>query len=163
MTIPSVDYSADFAAFWREHFPGAPCKPVPRSPEDLSLTERMALSSYKNGILAQNLFGASGRGSAPLPADTQARLSQGQLKPEDAPHLRRAGLEHYAQQCEAIGQRAMDQRLVDYVVAEAKANEAERQRNAAWNNASYMDRLAMSGGPSPQAVASAKAAWGISE
>ena len=62
-----------------------------------------------------------------------------------------------------MGQRAMDQRLVDYVVAEAKANEAERQRNAAWNNASLMERLAMSGGPSPQAVASAKASWGISE
>ena len=143
MTIPSVDYSADFAAFWQKHFPGTPCKPVPRSPEDLSLTERMTLTA-ENPILAQNLFGNSGRGSAPLPADTQNRLNQGQL-----------------QQCEAMGQRAMDQRLVDYVVAEAKANEAERQRNAAWNNASYLERLAMSGGPSPQAVAQARAAWGI--
>ena len=160
MIIPSVDYSADFAAFWQKHFPGTPCKPVPRSPEDLSLTERMTLTA-ENPILAQNLFGNSGRGSAPLPADTQNRLNQGQLQAEDAPHLRRAGLEHYAQQCEAMGQRAMDQRLADYVVAESKANEAERQRNAAWNNASYMERLAMSGGPSPQAIAQARAAWGI--
>ena len=161
MTIPSVDYSAEFASWWQSAFPGTQCPPVPKSPNDLGMTQRMALTA-DNPILAQNLFGNSGRGSVPLPADTQARLNQGQLQPQDAPHLRAAGLEHYAQQVELMGQRAIDQRLVDQTIASQKSYEQERQRSAAWSEAGLLARLGHTP-VDPQVAARFRKQWGISE
>jgi hypothetical protein len=50
---------------------------------------------------------------------------------------------------------------VDATQASAAAAQQELQQSAIWNNASFMERLALSGGPSPQAVAQARRMWGI--
>ena len=160
MNIPSVDHSAEFAAWWQAAFPGTQCPPVPKKESDLGMTQRMALTA-DNPILAQNLFGNSGRGSAPLPADTQARLNQGQLQPQDAPHLRAAGLEHYARQCEQLAQRQFDQRLVDQTVASQQSYEQARQRSEAWSQAGLLERLGHTP-VDPQVAARFRQQWGIS-
>ena len=161
MNIPSVDYSAEFASWWQSAFPGTQCPPVPKKASDLGMTQRMALTA-DNPTLAQNLFGNSGRGSVPLPADTQARLNQGQLQPQDAPHLRAAGLEHYAQQVESMGQRAIDQRMVDQTLASQQAYQAERRHYEDWSNMSLLERL-LNTPVDPAVVARNRKQWGISE
>jgi hypothetical protein len=96
-----------------------------------------------------------------MPADTITRRANGQLEARDIPHLRQAGLEFEAQQLEVQTQRQQDQRLAEQAMASRQAAEAERTRSAAWNNANFMERLAMSGGPSAEAIAQARQMWGI--
>jgi hypothetical protein len=158
--IASLDHTAAFANWWASSFPGTPCPPVPKRPDELGLTARLALSS-ENPALYQNLFGNSGQGAGAMPADTITRRANGQLEARDIPHLRAAGLEFEAQQLEQAVQRQMDQRLVDQTLASRQAAEAEMERSAQWAGASMMERLAMSGGPSAQAVAHARQMWGI--
>ena len=158
--IASLDHTAAFANWWANSFPGMPCPPVPKRPDELGLTARMALSA-ENPALYQNLFGNAGQGTGAMPADTITRRANGQLEARDIPHLRAAGLEFEAQQLEQAVQRQMDQRLVDQTLASRQAADAERARSAQWANASFGERLAMSGGPSPQAVAHARQMWGI--
>ena len=97
----------------------------------------------------------------PMPADTVARRNSDQLQESDIPHLRAAGLEWEAQQLANRVQRQQDQRLVDVSRAEAEASKAQKERYAAWSNATFLERLAMSGGPSPEAIAQAREQWGI--
>ena len=161
MNIPSVDYSAEFASWWQSAFPGTQCPPVPKKPSDLGMTQRMALTA-DNPILAQNLFGNGGRGSAPLPADTQARLNQGQLQPQDAPHLRAAGLEYEAQRVEQFAQAAIDQRIADQAMQSQQAYAAERQHSQDWSNMSLLERM-LNTPIDPAVAARNRQRWGISE
>ena len=133
---------------------------LPKKPQDLNITARMTLQSDNPGLY-QNLFGNGGLGSAPMPADTVARRNSDQLQESDIPHLRAAGLEWEAQQLANRVQRQQDQRLVDVPRAEAEASKAQKERYAAWSNASFLERSAMSGGPSPEAIAQAREQWGI--
>ena len=156
----TLDHTAAFAHWWAHNFPGTPCPPMPKRPEDLGMTARMALSADAPELY-QNLFGNSGQGSGAMPADTITRRANGQLEARDIPHLRAAGLEFEAQQLEQQVQRQQDQRLVEQTLASRQAAEAEMARSAIWSDANYMERLAMSGGPSPEAIAQARQMWGI--
>jgi hypothetical protein len=158
--IETTNYTGAFANWWAATFDGIPCPPLPKKPDDLGITQRLAMAET-NPVLFQNLFGNSGLGSSTMPADTVTRRANGQLEPRDIPHLRAAGLEWEAQQLEQLAQRQQDQRLVDATRASAAAAQQELQQSAVWNNASFMERLALSGGPSPQAVAQARRMWGI--
>ena len=157
--IASLDHTAAFANWWANSFPGTPCPPVPKRPDELGLTARLALSA-ENPALFQNLFGNSGQGAGAMPADTITRRANGQLEARDISHLREAGLEFEAQQLEQAVQRQMDQRLVNQTLASRQAAEAEMTRSAQWAGASMMERVAMSP-PTPQAIAAARAQWGI--
>ena len=97
-----------------------------------------------------------------LPADVLLRLNTNSLEPQDAPSLRAANLEHLAQKCEQLGQQQQDQRLVDSVTAGRKQYLEEKKSFDAWGKASFGERLAAAP-PTPQSVAAAKKAWGISE
>ena len=155
-----IDHTYEFATWWNREFPQEQCPPLPKKPDELNLTARMALSA-ENPALFQNLFGSGGLGSVPMPADTVARRNSNQLQASDIPHLRAAGLEWEAQKVAVGIQRAQDQRLADQARAEAAASQEQKAFYAQWNNASFSERLAMSGGPSPEAIAQAREMWGI--
>ena len=100
-----IDYNEAFATWHATAFPSDACPVLPQKQEDLPIHKRMALAN-ENPILFQNLF----RGGA-LPADVQTRLTNNQLIPRDAKALRDAGYEHYAQECEKLGERVKDAQL----------------------------------------------------
>ena len=156
--MSAFDHTVDFANWWTRTFPGTQCPAVPKTPEDLGLSARMALESDAP-ILFQNLFGS--HGSKNLPADTVMRRNSGQLQESDIPFLRAAGLHYEAAQVGQQVQRQQDQRLADQAAAEAAASKEQRAFYQQWNNASFGERLAMSGGPSPEAIAQAREMWGI--
>ena len=157
----NLDHTENFVKFWKSEFPNVLCPPLPKSPSDLSLGARLVLENWDEGRLHQNLFGNSGRGQN-LPADVLLRLNTNSLEPQDAPSLRAANLEHLAQKCEQLGQQQQDQRLVDSVTAGRKQYLEEKKSFDAWGKASFGERLAAAP-PTPQSVAAAKKAWGISE
>jgi len=158
--MPTFDFTADFANWWSRNFPGTQCPALPKKPGDLSLSALMLLEQ-DNPALHQNLFGNGGLGSAPMPADTVMRRNNGQLQESDIPHLRAAGLHYEAAQVGQQVQRQQDQRLADHAAAEAAANKEQKAYYQRWNNASIGERLAMSGGPTPEAIAQAREMWGI--
>jgi hypothetical protein len=162
LLMPTFDFTADFANWWGNNFPNSQCPALPKKPADLPLSALMLLEQ-DNPALHQNLFGNGGMGSAPMPADTVARRNSGQLQESDIPFLRASGLHYEAAQVAQQAQRQQDQRLVDVARAEAAASKEQRQFSEAWNNASFGERLAMSGGPSPEAIAQAREAWGITQ
>ena len=98
-----------------------------------------------------------------MPADTVARRNSGQLQEIDIPFLRASGLHYEAAQVAQQSQRQQDQRLVDVARAEAAASKEQKAFYQQWGNASFGERLAMSGGPSPEAIAQAREAWGITQ
>ena len=158
--MPTFDFTADFANWWGNNFPASQCPALPKKPDDLNMSARMLLEG-DNPALYQNLFGNGGEGATPMPADTVARRNSGQLQESDIPFLRASGLHYEAAQVAQQAQRQQDQRLVDVARAEAAASKEQRQFSEAWNNASFGERLAMSGGPSPEAIAQAREMWGI--
>ena len=136
------------------------CPALAKKPADLPLSALMLLEQ-DNHALHLNLFGNGGVGSTSMPADTVARRNSGQLQESDIPFLRASGLHYDAAQVAQQSQRQQDQRLVDVASTEAAANEEQKAFSQAWNNADLGKRLAMSGGPSPQAIAQARAMWGV--
>ena len=49
-------YAKEFARFYTRSFPNMPCKPVPKSINDLNFTEKTVLQDWEGGVLYQNLF-----------------------------------------------------------------------------------------------------------
>ena len=150
-----------FVEFYQDCFPNSAVPPLPTTPEDLPLTPRLALQGDKNGLLYQNLFGRSGQGVG-LPGDVQLRLQRNELLPQDAAALRAANLPHYAQQCEDLGDAIEKQQVIDETAKLQEINAAKAAKVKAWSEMDAMSRMAANP-PSPQAVAQARAAWGISE
>ena len=150
-----------FVEFYQDCFPNSAVPPLPTTPEDLPLTPRLALQGYKNGLLYQNLFGRSGQGVG-LPGDVQLRLQRNELLPQDAAALRAANLPYYAQQCEDLGDAIEKQQVIDETAKLQEINAAKAAKVKAWSEMDAMSRMAANP-PSPQAVAQARAAWGISE
>ena len=72
--MSAFDHTVDFANWWTRTFPGTQCPAVPKKPEQLGLSARMALEQ-DNPSLFQNLFG--GLGSTNLPADAVMRRNSG--------------------------------------------------------------------------------------
>lgn len=128
----------------------------------MGLTAEIALQS-DNPALFQNLFSNGGLGSGSMPADTVARRNSGQLLPQDIPHLRAAGLEWEAQQVQQLDQRQQDQRAADDLLALQKRNRQNDLAVQARASETSHDRWArmLSKPPSPQAIAAARSAWGI--
>ena len=158
--MPAFDYTVDFANWWSRTFPAVQCPVLPNSPEQLSLSARMALEQ-DNPILFQNLFGALG--STNLPADTVARRNSGQLLAQDIPHLRAAGLAGEAEQLQQQTQLQQDQRAADDLVLMQKRNRHNDMAVQTRIAETSHDRWArmLSNPPSPESIAAAKAAWGI--
>ena len=161
MTFEKLDHTESFLNFFKVNFPNEQVPPCPKQPSDLNMTVRMALSSWDQGKLYQNLFSNSGAPSAPLPADTAVRLTNNALEAQDASALRNANLEHFAQQCEALGEQQRDDRFISQAEIGRREFVEAQKRVAIWNDASFGERLGMSP-PSDKAVAQARQQWGIS-
>ena len=158
----NIDHTADFAKWWSQTFPGTQCPPLPKKKGELGLTAEIALQS-DNHTLFQNLFGNGVLGSVSMPADTVARRNSGQLLSQDIPHLRAAGLEWEARELDQRVQRQMDQRVADDFLTLQKRNRQSDQAVQERISETNHDRWArmLSNPPSPQAIAQARAAWGI--
>ena len=158
----NIDHTADFAKWWSQTFPGTQCPPLPKKKGELGLTAEIALQS-DNPALFQNLFGNGGLGSGSMPADTVTRRNSGQLLPQDIPHLRAAGLEWEAQQVQQLNQRQQDQRAADdFLTLQKRNRQSDRavQERISETSPDWWARM-LSNPPSPQAIAAARAAWGI--
>jgi len=152
-----IDHTVDFANWWTRTFPGTQCPALPKKPEQLGLSARMALEQ-DNPILFQNLFG--GHGSTNLPADTVMRRNSGQLQGSDIPHLRAAGLEYEAQQLEQQTQRQMDQRMADQALSSRENYNEAMARSKAWSDSGILARMGHT--PlDPQVIAENRRKWGI--
>ena len=136
--MSAFDHTVDFANWWTRTFPGTQCPPVPKKPEQLGLSARMALESTAP-ILFQNLFGS--HGSTNLPADTVMRRNSGQLQGSDVPHLRAAGLEAEAQQLEQRVQQQMDQRMADQALSSRENYKEAMARSKAWSDSGILARM----------------------
>ena len=155
--MSAFDHTVDFANWWTRTFPGTQCPAVPKNPEQLGLSARMALE-LDNPILFQNLFG--GIGSTNMPADTVMRRNSGQLQASDIPHLRAAGLEYEAQQLEQQAQRLMDQRMADQALSSRENYQQAMARNAQWAQMGVLERMGHQ--PlSPEVIAENRRRWGI--
>ena len=156
-----IDYLEQWVNFYQNEFPGKQVPPMPKQVSDLNITERLAFENFDKGRLYQNLFGASGLGVG-LPGDVQLRLQRNELQPQDATALRAANLPYFAEQCEALGEAIEKQQVIDETAKLQEINAAKAAKVKAWSEMDAMSRMAANP-PSPQAVAQARAAWGISE
>jgi len=156
-----IDYLEQWVNFYQNEFPGKPVPPMPKSSNKLNITEKLALENYDQGRLFQNLFGNSGLGVG-LPGDVQLRLQRNELQPQDASALRAANLPYFAEQCEALGEAIQKKQVIDETAKLQEINAAKAAKVKAWSEMDAMSRMAANP-PSPQAVAQARAAWGISE
>ena len=155
--MSAFDHTVDFANWWTRTFPGLQCPAVPKKPDQLGLSARMAMEQ-DNPILFQNLFG--GIGSTNMPADTVARRNSGQLQASDIPHQRAAGLEYEAQQLEQQVQRQMDQRMADQALSARENYQQAMARNAQWAQMGVLERMGHQ--PlTPQEIADDRRRWGI--
>lgn len=156
----TTDHTSAFANWFSRAFPGSPVPPLPKHPEDLGLTQQMALRA-DNPALFQNLFGNSGQGMGVMPADTTTRRANGQLEPRDIPHLRAAGLELEAQQLEQAAALMQDQRVTSQTDDSRRQYEAAKAEADRWAELSLLERLCEA--PLPQEVViENRRRWGVS-
>ena len=155
--MPAFDHTEAFATWWSRTFPGTQCPVLPKKPDDLTLSARMAMES-DNPILYQNLFG--GIGSTNLPADTVMRRNSAQLQASDIPHLRAAGLEYEAQQLERQMEREEAQRIGEQTLASRQNFESERARFAAYNEQGLLGRM-LNNPLTPDQIAANRRKYGI--
>ena len=144
-----INHLEQWVNFYQTEFPTQSVPPMPKSLNELNITEKLALENFDQGRLFQNLFGNSGLGVG-LPGDVQLRLQRNELIP------------HYAQQCEDLGDAIEKQQVIDETAKLQEINAAKAARLKAWQELDPMSKLAANP-PSAQAVAQARAAWGISE
>ena len=150
-------YAKEFARFYTRSFPNMPCKPVPKSINDLNFTEKTVLQDWEGGVLYQNLF----RDTKSLPADVLARhLDGGRYNVGDQEALRAAGFTADAIRVESEI-AAGNQQIREDELAAITARNAERDRRLAeYNKLSPYQKMAMNP-PSPESIARARAEWGI--
>lgn len=155
--MPAFDHTVDFANWWSRTFPGAQCPVLPKKPDDLTLSARMAMET-DNPILYQNLFG--GIGSTSMPADTVMRRNSAQLQASDIPHLRAAGLEYEAQELERQMEREEAQRIGEQTLASRQNFEQERARYAAYQEQGLLGRM-LNNPLTPDQIAANRRKYGI--
>ena len=107
----------------------------------------------------QRLFGGQG---APLPADIQQRLLNGQVFPEDAAALRAAHTDAYAAEADQHRQSIIDRAREAARAREKSIYEKQVQRSNEFRSMGLLGRMAASP-VSERAAAQVRAAWGISE
>ena len=152
-------YLAEFATFWRKEMNTLDCPTYPKKPEDLPLSARMCLENYNNGELYQNMFGKP----ESLPVDVLLRYEAGQSIPQDEPKLIDAGLTQAATASRVRGEE-LDAKIMQNTVEEGRKRYLEEiKRLQQFSNASFGERLAMSGALTPEQIARNKASYGISE
>jgi len=154
MTIPTVDYTGQFADFMGKCFPNAACPPLPKKVDDLPATVEMTLQN-EDPILYQNLFGGK---SGALPADVQDRFNKNCLLPRDAQALRENGFEYYAQQCEKVAEQVDDLKLKQDAEEGRKRYLEAKKAQEEWNKLPLGHPAKA---PSPEQAAYARRQWGI--
>ena len=152
-------YLAEFATFWRQEMNTLDCPTYPKKPEDLPLSARMCLENYNNGELFQSMFGKP----ESLPVDVLLRYEAGQSIPQDEPKLIDAGLTQAATAARVRGEQLETKALQNNIEQGRKQYLAEKKAAEQFSNASFGERLAISGALSPEQIARNKARYGISE
>ena len=148
-----------FNQFWIDNF-REDVPPLPKKPNDLTITqqETMRVQAPK---LYQNLFRTT-LDSGMLPADLELRLRRNAVWVEDEDRLRKYGWEHEANEIRDA-RVAFEKQQLDKATAESAARVAKREKELeAYRNMDPMAKLAMNP-PSPEAVARARAEWGITD
>ena len=153
-----TDNLQDFVSTFQNLFPGVPVPPMPKKPGELGLSAEMAIRQ-NNPALWQNMFGGQG---APLPADIQQRLLNGQVFPEDASALRAAHMDAYAAEADQHRQTIIDRAREATRAREKAIYEQQVQRSNEYRSMGLLGRMAASP-VSERAAAQARAAWGITE
>ena len=153
-----TDNLQDFVSTFQNLFPGVQVPPMPKKPGELGLSAEMAIRQ-NNPALWQNMFGGQG---APLPADIQQRLLNGQVFPEDAGALRAAHMDAYAAEADQHRQTIIDRAREATRAREKAIYEQQVQRSNEYRSMGLLGRMAASP-VSERAAAQARAAWGISE
>ena len=148
----------EFVSTFQNLFPGVQVPPMPKKPGELGLSAEMAIRQ-NNPALWQNLFGGQG---APLPADIQQRLLNGQVFPEDAGALRAAHMDAYAAEADQHRQTIIDRAREATRAREKAIYEQQVQRSNEFRSMGLLGRMAASP-VSERAAAQARAAWGLSE
>ena len=149
----------EFNQFWIDNF-REDVPPLPKKPNDLTITqqETMRVQAPK---LYQNLFRTT-LDSGMLPADLELRLRRNAVWVEDEDRLRKYGWEHQANEIRDA-RVAFEKQQMDKATAESAARVAKREKELeAYRNMDPMAKLAMNP-PSPEAVARARAEWGITD
>ena len=153
-----TDNLQEFVSTFHNLFPGVQVPPMPKKPGELGLSAEMAIRQ-NNPALWQNMFGGQG---APLPADIQQRLLNGQVFPEDASALRAAHMDAYAAEADQHRQTIIDRAREATRAREKAIYEQQVQRSNEYRSMGLLGRMAASP-VSERAAAQARAAWGISE
>ena len=150
-------YAKEFARFYANKFPNMPCKPVPKSLDELNFTEKTVLQDWEGGVLYQNLF----RNSETLPADVLSRyLKGGKYHVGDQEALRASGFTAEANRVESEI-AAANQKIQEDELAAITARNQERDRKLeAYRNLDPMQKLAMNP-PSAEEVMRTRERWGI--
>ena len=156
-----IDNLQQFVTTYSRLFPGEPVPPMPKSPEDLSMTVTMALRDA-NPVLWQNMLNMFGGHGAPLPADVQQRLLTGQVNPEDAGALRAAHMDAYAADADRQREAVIERSRQATRAREKAIFEQEARKSAEFRSMGLLGRLAASP-VSERAAAQARAEWGVSE
>ena len=137
---------AAWVDFYQSVFGASEVPPMPKSPNELPMTVKMALENWDEGKLNQNLFGNAGQGVG-LPADVQLRLQNNALLPEDEGALRKANLTFYAEQCAQARDR------IQSVAMEKQARLSEERAKAAQAEyKAFQDIPLGAKPPSPEAI-----------
>ena len=148
-----------FNQFWIDNF-REDVPPLPKKPNDLTITQQETMRSQAPKLY-QNLFRTS-LDSGMLPADLELRLRRNTVWVEDEDRLRKYGWEHQANEIRDA-RVAFEKQQMDKATAESAARVAKREKELeAYRNMDPMAKLAMNP-PSPEAVARARAEWGITD
>ena len=99
-----TDNLQDFVGTFQNLFPGMQVPLMPKKQRELGLSAEMAITQ-NNPALWQRIFAAQG---APLPADIQQRLLNGQVFPEDSGALRAAHMAAYAAEADQQRQKIIN-------------------------------------------------------
>ena len=153
-----TDNLQEFVSTFQNLFPGVQVPPMPKKPGELGLSAEMAIRQ-NNPALWQNMFGGQG---APLPADIQQRLLNGQVYPEDAAALRAAHMDAYAAEADQHRQTIIDRAREATRAREKAIYEQQVQRSNEFRSMGLLGRMAASP-VSERAAAQARAEWGVSE
>ena len=98
-----------------------------------------------------------------LPVDVLLRYEAGQSIPQDEPKLIDTGLTQSATAARVRGEQLDAKALQNNIEQGRKQYLAEKKQAEQFSNASFGERLAMSGALTPEQIARNKASYGISE
>ena len=147
----------EWVKFHQTTFPTKEVPPYPTKKSDVSFSCQLALESWDQGKLNQNLFGNKVVGAG-LAADVQLRLQQNALLPTDGDALRKANLTYYAGLCDEAAARtdAVALEKAARLSAERAAQEAKAQAEFAALPLGHPLKR-----PSEESIQQTRELWGI--